>query len=200
MHQHEHGAPHDGQRTSHTGGVEDPPPQTPPSPLRPEPAPVNQTGGDTPRGLCLESVLDGQPCSYTRPHAEDELMTFGGCDGVTQQDEDDEEVMDCLGQTEDAAHDSCGAQPDVEVVVPASPSLHGGLWKPQSTPSTFSSLPNELLFHILGFLDVCDLLSTSRVSSLLIPTSCVSILSSHVHLPCDNSDIIQSPDEKLRTM
>jgi len=30
--------------------------------------------------------------------------------------------------------------------------------------ASLSNLPNEILFHILGFLDVSDLLSTSRVS------------------------------------
>ena len=35
------------------------------------------------------------------------------------------------------------------------------------TSASLDHLPNEVLLHILGFLDVCDLLSTSRVRNLL---------------------------------
>lgn len=33
---------------------------------------------------------------------------------------------------------------------------------------TLAVLPNEVLLHVLGFLDVSDLLATSRVSSCLL--------------------------------
>jgi hypothetical protein len=63
---------------------------------------------------------------------------------------------------------SCPASPGAEVhhVSPVNPSvassakLQGAL---AQSPS-LETLPNEVLFHIMGFLDVNDLLSTSRVS------------------------------------
>jgi hypothetical protein len=63
---------------------------------------------------------------------------------------------------------SCPASPGAEVqhVSPVNPSvvssakLQGALTQ---SPS-LENLPNEVLFHIMGFLDVNDLLSTSRVS------------------------------------
>jgi hypothetical protein len=36
-----------------------------------------------------------------------------------------------------------------------------------TTALSLSDLPNEILFHILGFLDVGDLLVTSRVSMMM---------------------------------
>ncbi len=39
----------------------------------------------------------------------------------------------------------------------------------RSSPRQLSDLPNELLLHILGYLEVCDLLATSRVR---VPVLC----------------------------
>lgn len=41
----------------------------------------------------------------------------------------------------------------------------------RSTPRRLSDLPNEVLLHILSYLDVCDLLATSRVRSFPCPSS-----------------------------
>jgi hypothetical protein len=37
----------------------------------------------------------------------------------------------------------------------------------RNSPTQLLDLPNEVLFHILGYLEVCDLLATSRVRPLL---------------------------------
>jgi hypothetical protein len=47
-----------------------------------------------------------------------------------------------------------------------------------SSQTRLFDLPNEVLFHILGYLEVCDLLATSRVRpSLLSPLSSVTAIS-----------------------
>lgn len=67
---------------------------------------------------------------------------------------------------------------------PASSPSRGRVAPSQRQPMSLLGLPNELLFHILGFLDVCDVLSTSRVSFPIFSYSlkildplCVSSLS-----------------------
>lgn len=47
-------------------------------------------------------------------------------------------------------------------------------WRPSSRvhgQPSLDVLPNEVLFNVLGFLDVCDLLATSRVSPSLLSLS-----------------------------
>jgi hypothetical protein len=47
---------------------------------------------------------------------------------------------------------------------PRSPPVMAHLGLARSFPPCLELLPNEILLHVLGFLDVCDLLATSRVS------------------------------------
>jgi hypothetical protein len=42
---------------------------------------------------------------------------------------------------------------------------------PRNSPQQLLDLPNEVLFHILGYLEVCDLLATSRVRPTLFRRS-----------------------------
>jgi hypothetical protein len=59
-----------------------------------------------------------------------------------------------------------GGRQEVEDVDFASASA---VVRPCRTPRQFSDLPNEVLLHILSYLDVCDLLATSRVRSIIPP-------------------------------
>lgn len=45
---------------------------------------------------------------------------------------------------------------------------HAALSAGRDAKVTLAVLPNEVLLHVLGFLDVSDLLATSRVSSCLL--------------------------------
>lgn len=67
-----------------------------------------------------------------------------------------------------AAHDSCQATSESEfgprgltyTPVSLSRDLGSSVWDP-----SLQKLPAEIMLHILGYLDVCDLLPTSRVST-----------------------------------
>ena len=63
--------------------------------------------------------------------------------------------------------------PPLGVLTPASPPsyLHQGVSR------GLPDLPNELLFKIFGYLDICDLLATSRVSQHLFTRATGSLLS-----------------------
>jgi hypothetical protein len=79
---------------------------------------------------------------------------------------------------------SCPASPGAEVghVSPVNPSVANSAELPGALTQSPSleNLPNEVLFHIMGFLDVNDLLSTSRVSIDCPPfTSTYSVPSRH---------------------
>ncbi|KAM5371337.1 hypothetical protein ACJZ2D_008035 [Fusarium nematophilum] len=69
------------------------------------------------------------------------------------------------------------AFPDVHVLV-AETDLCGvvGVRGVLPRPTCLENLPNEVLFHIMGFLDVSDLLSTSRTSHLLRDISRAPVL------------------------
>ncbi|KAK0386781.1 hypothetical protein NLU13_6617 [Sarocladium strictum] len=57
------------------------------------------------------------------------------------------------------------------------PNSVGGLLRDSRiSQAALTLLPNELLFHIFSFLDVCDLLSTSRVNQLLRGLSLAPLL------------------------
>lgn len=45
---------------------------------------------------------------------------------------------------------------------------HATLYPEPDARVTLAVLPNEVLLHVLGFLDVSDLLATSRVSTCLL--------------------------------
>jgi hypothetical protein len=111
----------------------------------------------------LELGLDGPAYSHSRSAEGD--IEMGLCDSAPQIQEGHIEEAGQATYTGHVISPNDTSASDVNFVteednVRQVPADQGGL--PQAV---FGLLPNEILFHILSFLDVYDLLSTSRVSS-----------------------------------
>lgn len=60
-----------------------------------------------------------------------------------------------------------------------------------------TSLPNEVVLHVLGYLDVCDLLATSRVSTVKLPCCAISLLFCNLLDLCVLSCLLLLPSRSI---
>ncbi|KAG5974589.1 hypothetical protein E4U55_008137 [Claviceps digitariae] len=86
-------------------------------------------------------------------------------------------LLFCAGDGDiDASSDHTATSTDDQVGLPDISSSRDVSKPSLRNPGSLDGLPNEILLHVLGFLDVSDVLATSRTNHLLRDVSCSPIL------------------------